>query len=84
MLPSKVVIVCDFSKNYSFILQDESQSFHWNKTQATIHPFVVYFKKEGNKVEHCSFVIILESLEHNTIAFLFISKETYLVFKIKA
>ena len=25
---SKVVIVCDFSENYSFILQDEVQSFH--------------------------------------------------------
>ena len=69
MLPSEVVVVCDFSENYSFILQDEAQSFHWNKPQATIHPFVIYFKKEDNKVEHCSSVIISESLGHNTVAF---------------
>ena len=33
-----------------------------------MHPFI-YFKEEDNKDEHCSFVIILESLEHNIIAF---------------
>lgn len=67
LLISEIAVVCDFSENYSFILQDEAQSFHWNKSQATIHPFVIYFKEE-NEIKHCSFVIISECLEHNTIA----------------
>jgi hypothetical protein len=37
------VALCDLAENYSFALQDEAQGFHWNKAQATIHPFVIYF-----------------------------------------
>jgi hypothetical protein len=41
------VVLCDFAENYSFDLQDGAQGFHWNTAQATIHPFVIYFKKSG-------------------------------------
>ena len=37
------LVVADFSENYSFIVQDAAQSFHWNNLQAIIHPFLVYF-----------------------------------------
>ena len=36
-------VIADFSENYSFVLQDEAQGFHWNNSQATLHPFVVYY-----------------------------------------
>ena len=42
--PDELVVSTDFSENYAFILQDAAQSFHWNNTQATIHPFFVYFR----------------------------------------
>ena len=42
----------DFSENYSFVLQDATQSFHWNNSQATIHPFVAYYMKFGEL--HCN------------------------------
>lgn len=32
-----VVILRNFSKNYSFIAQDESQSFYWENSQVTVH-----------------------------------------------
>ncbi|GBM52467.1 hypothetical protein AVEN_36318-1 [Araneus ventricosus] len=64
---SEVAIVCDFSENYSFVLQDEAQSYHWNSSQATVHPFVVYFTEE-NTLQHYRFIIISERLEHNTVA----------------
>ena len=68
------VITCDFSENYTFVLQDEVQSHHWNAQQATIHPFVIYYKK-GNQIEHLSFVVISEDLRHDSISVnLFISK----------
>lgn len=64
---SEVAVICDFSENYSFVLQDEAQSYHWNRAQATVHPFVVYFRGE-KIVQHYSIVIISECLEHNTVA----------------
>jgi hypothetical protein len=39
------VVLCAFVENYSFVLQDGAQRFHWNNAQATIHPYVIYFKK---------------------------------------
>ncbi|GBO10097.1 hypothetical protein AVEN_72031-1 [Araneus ventricosus] len=40
---------------------------HWTSQQATIHPFVIYFKQE-NEVEHVSYVVVYDCLEHNTVA----------------
>ena len=40
--PGELVVQADFSENYAFVVQDASQSFHWNNTQATVHPFVIY------------------------------------------
>ena len=41
--PGELLVNADFSENYSFILQDAAQGFHWNNSQATIHPFVAYY-----------------------------------------
>jgi hypothetical protein len=41
-------VICnlpDFAENYSFVLQDEAEGFHWNNAQATIRLFVIYSKK---------------------------------------
>jgi hypothetical protein len=65
------IIIGDFSENYSFVIQttNYTQSFHWNNPQATIHPFVVYFKnKITNLLDHISYVIISENLQHSTVA----------------
>jgi len=63
----EMLVVADFSENYSFVLQDAAQSFHWNNSQATIHPFVVYFINRGEE-HHLSFVVISECLQHDTVA----------------
>ena len=60
-------MICDFSENYSFLLQDAAQGFHWNNSQATIHPFVAYYKESG-KLQHINYVIISDCLHHDTIA----------------
>jgi len=73
--PGEFVVVGDFSENYSFVLQDAAQSFHWNNLQATLHPFVCYYAAsnhddgdEQSNIEHLSFVVISESNSHDTIA----------------
>jgi hypothetical protein len=64
----KFVVLCDFAKNYSFVLQDEAQGFHWNNAQATIHPFVIYFKKlDALNIEHENLVMIPKFLNHDSI-----------------
>lgn len=60
------VVICDFSENYTFVIQDEAQSYHWTNEQSTIHPFVIYYKGD-EKMENISLVVISECLEHNTI-----------------
>lgn len=64
-----LLITCDFAENYSFVLQDEVQSYHWINSQATLHPFVIYYKGENDKIQHLNYVFISECLKHNTIAF---------------
>ena len=61
------MVICDLSENYSFLVQDEVQGYHWTNTQATVHPFVSYYM-DGNKLEHISLVIISECQSHDTVA----------------
>ena len=44
--PNEAIITLDFADNYSFIIQDAIQGYHWNNSQATLHPFVVYFRED--------------------------------------
>ena len=41
------IVLVDFAENYSFIIQDEVQGFHWNNVQATLHPIVIYYRQDG-------------------------------------
>jgi len=59
------LVIGDFAENFTFTVQDEIQSFHWTNTQATLHPFVIYYKKEG-KVCCKSICVISDHLHHNT------------------
>ena len=65
--PGEFLVTADFSENYSFILQDAAQGFHWNNSQATIHPFVAYYLDSG-EICHLSYVIISDCLHHDTVA----------------
>ena len=67
MKEEEFVVTADFLENYSFVLQDAAQGFHWNNSQSTIHPFVAYYKHDGT-LHHLSYVIISDCLQHNTVA----------------
>ena len=41
------IVLLDFAENYSFVIQDEVQGFHWNNIQATVHPIVIYYRQDG-------------------------------------
>ena len=62
-----VLVLLDFAENYSFIVQDAVQGHHWDNSQATLHPFAVYYLKE-DKVSCLSLCIISDCLRHDSIA----------------
>ena len=46
------VIALNFAENYSFLVQDAAQGFHWNNSQATIYPFLLYYADGSGKLTH--------------------------------
>lgn len=65
LTPSEVLVIGDFSENFSFVVQDAVQEFHWTKNQATIHPWVAYYKNEKNELQHLSVLMISDYLTHD-------------------
>ena len=63
----EIILLSDFSENYGFTIQDAAQGFHWTNSQATLHPSVVYYKEDG-KLKSASFVVVSDSLTHDTVA----------------
>jgi len=45
LVPGTAIVLLDFAENYSFVCQDAVQGFHWETSQATLHPFVIYYRK---------------------------------------
>ena len=41
-----VIILLDFTENYSFLVQNAVQGYYWENSQATPHPFCCYYKEK--------------------------------------
>ena len=61
---SEIILLLDFSKNYSFVCQDSVQGFHWNNNQETVHPFKMYEKDINGSLNCRSLCIISNSRNH--------------------
>ena len=55
------LVLGDFAQNYSFVVQ--VQGYHWNNSQCTLHPVVVYYKT-GQDLAHISYCILSDDLGH--------------------
>lgn len=69
LLANEVIILMDFAENYSFLIQDEVQGYHWENSQCTVHPFVIYRTAicDGEeKVVPQSFCFISPDTKHST------------------
>ena len=53
-----------FAENYSLIIQDKVQGYHWNKSQCSLHPIVIYHRSE-NALVQTSICILLDDLTHD-------------------
>ena len=63
----QIIVLGDFSENYAIVVQDSTQGSHWTNDQATLQPFVIYFKKDSQLL-HLNFVVISNHLTHDTVA----------------
>ena len=63
---NNAVILLDFAENYSYIAQDAAQGYHWNNSQATLHPFVVYCRgEEDQQMKVINYCVLFDYLKHN-------------------
>lgn len=63
---NEALLVGDFAENYSFIVQDAAQGFHWETSQCTLHPFVFYFQ-ESESTKHKSFCFVSDGKKHSHV-----------------
>ena len=61
------LVCCDFADNYAFVIQNSTQSFHWNNNQATVFTVIVYYN-QNDELKHISIAVISDNLNHDTIA----------------
>ena len=59
------VVMGDFAENHCFVVQDEAQSYHWNKKSCTLHPVIYYKNKDAGVIEGCPLVYMLDDLKHD-------------------
>jgi hypothetical protein len=67
----EIVVVGDFAKTYSFIVQDAAQGLYWNNQQALVCPFVCKLKNSNSatgELLHLCYAIISDCLTHDTAA----------------
>ena len=67
----QAIALMDFAENYSLVCQDAVQGFHWDTSQVTLHPVVVYYRysvASGESMCCKSYCIVSDDREHNAIA----------------
>ena len=62
-----MLILLDFAENYSFVVQDAAQGFHWDNRQCTLYPFVLYCVQEQS-LKCTSLCIVSNGMHHDTVA----------------
>jgi hypothetical protein len=63
----EVLVSLDYGENFTVVIQRSAQSNYFNGKQITIHPFVMYYRENG-ELKHDILNIISDHLEHNTTA----------------
>ncbi|KAJ8043329.1 hypothetical protein HOLleu_10361 [Holothuria leucospilota] len=64
LLMADVMVQLDFAENWTKKYLDEVSACYYNNKQITIHPMVVYFKDNSDKIQHQSYVGISSETTH--------------------
>ena len=57
-------MLSELAEKYSSVIQDEVQGYHWNKSQCSFHPVVLYHCSENSLVT-TSLCILSDDLDHD-------------------
>ena len=60
--PSTTIVIADFAKNYTMVIQDAVQGWHWTNQQCTIHPIIMYYVNEQKNMQLKSFAFLICSM----------------------
>jgi hypothetical protein len=63
--PRQIIMWGDFRENYASFTQNAIQSDYFNNKQITLHPFTIYYKKDG-EVKPLSYCVISDCRIHDT------------------
>ena len=73
----EVIILGDFVENFSFIVKDEIQGYHWNNQQCNLHPIVLDYRKENeSELVLTSIYFISDDLKHDVDSVYNVMKDT--------
>ena len=64
---NEVLILLNFVENYSFVVYDAVQCYHWNNSQATLHLFIVHYLNANIPVLNF-FCVISDKMKHYNTA----------------
>lgn len=62
---NKAIILMDFSMNYTCVVQDATQKYHWSKKGVTIHPVVIYYKDSDGITKNKNLCFISDDVKHD-------------------
>lgn len=65
----EAIVLIDFSENYSFVLQNEAQGYHWSS--CSLHPVVIYTRRVNNEdLIVSNLCVVSDDLKHD-VAFVY-------------
>lgn len=66
MNADEAVVLVDFSENYSFVIQNEAQGYHWTNSSCSLHAVVIYTRNtDTGDLLVTNMCIVSDDLEHD-------------------
>lgn len=68
LTPGVVLVLLDYSENFTFIIQNAIQANHWQNDQCTIHVCVCIYRGEDGELKYVNHVVFSDYMKHETMA----------------
>ena len=63
---AETIVLGDFAENYQFVIQNETQGYHWSKMYCTLHPIAIYLLDNKGSIIDDSLCFISDDNTHDT------------------
>ena len=69
----EAIVLLDFSKNFSCVIQDEGHGYHWTKASCTFHAAVIYTKISCDSLSVNNVCNLSDDMHHD-VTFVYLSQ----------